>query len=179
MTTAGLGEQIEASEETSELERLRRAVTQYQDIIRSLPMGFIFIDDDDRVAMVNPLGEEIRCVGERKGAPVSDCHPPGTHAMLEKVMRRFREVPPSEQHPIVVERMQRYEVTYARVSGTDGAYRGVVWLAHDISRRKQLEQELLHAERLAGLGRMAAKVAHDIKNPLLLRPLCVFCFGIF
>jgi len=36
----------------------------------------------------------------------------------------------------------------------------------DISRRKQLERELMHAERLAGLGRMASKVAHDIKNPL-------------
>jgi len=152
--------------EAEELQRLRETVTCYEDIIRSLPVGFIFIDENDRVAMVNPLGEEIRCVGDRLGAPVAECHPEGTHSMLEKVMRRFRETPQEKQHPIVLERMHRYEVTYSRVSRSDGGYRGVLWMASDISRRKRLERELLHAERLAGLGRMAAKVAHDIKNPL-------------
>jgi PAS domain S-box-containing protein len=166
MTETGVHREIAPPDAQSELERLRHQLSLYEDIVRSLPLGFIFIDEDDRVAMVNPMGEEIRCVGERKGAPVSECHPPGTHEMLEKVMTNFRETPPEEHHPIVLERMHRYEVSYSRVSGEDGGYRGVLWLAHDISRRKQLEQELLHAERLAGLGRMAAKVAHDIKNPL-------------
>jgi len=150
----------------AELEELRGRVEQLEDIVRCLPFGLIFIDEKDRVAIANPVGSEIRCVGDRVGESVADCHPADTHVTLEKVMRRFRETPPEEQHPIVLERMQRYEVTYSRVSATDGAYRGVLWLAHDISRRKRLERQLLHAERLAGLGRMAAKVAHDIKNPL-------------
>ena len=153
-------------EERKELESLREQVRTYEDIVRCLPFGLIFVDENNRVELVNPVGEEIRCVGERKGGPVADCHPPGTHRMLEKVLARFRDAPPEERHPIVLERMNRYEVTYTRVSAEDGAFRGILWLSHDIRRRKQLERELMHAERLAVLGRMATKVAHDIKNPL-------------
>jgi signal transduction histidine kinase len=154
------------SDEREELKVLRDRVTEFQDIIRCLPIGLIFVDADDNVAIANPIGAEIRCVGDRLGGSVADCHPAGTHTTLEKVMQRFRDQPQTQDHPIVLERMHRYEVTYSRVARPDGEYRGVLWLSHDISRRKKLERELMHAERLAGLGRMAAKVAHDIKNPL-------------
>ncbi len=154
------------TDDKQELERLRALVCQYEDLLRCLPVGLIFIDDQDRVAMANPIGRQIRCVGNRVGGPVADCHPTSAHATLGAVMERFRNLPSQEQHPIVVERNERYEVTYSRVSDPDGDYRGVLWLAQDISRRKQLEQQLLHAQRLAGLGSMAAKIAHDIRNPL-------------
>src|SRR5690606_37841660 len=70
------------------------------------------------------------------------------------------------QHPIVLEPANRWEVSYSRVTGDDATYRGIVWLAHDIARQKQLQQQLLHQERISGLGRMAAKLAHEVKNPL-------------
>ncbi len=155
-----------SSNEREELAALRQQVAQFEDIIRCLPIGLIFVDEDDTVALANPIGAEIRCVGERMGNSVADCHPTGTHTTLEKVMQRFRDEPQMQDHPIVLERMHRYEVTYSRVAKMNGDYRGILWLSHDISRRKDLERELMHAERLAGLGRMAAKVAHDIKNPL-------------
>ncbi len=152
--------------EREELLALRERVAEFEDIIRCLPIGFIFIDSDDNVTMANPIGAEIRCVGDRLGSSIADCHPAGTHSMLEKVMGRFRSESQMQEHPIVLERMHRYEVTYSRVAKSDGEYRGVLWLSHDISSRKKLERELVHAERLVGLGQMAAKVAHDIKNPL-------------
>ena len=127
-------------DQREELELLREQIRTYEDIVRCLPFGLIFIDEKDRITLVNPVGEEIRCVGERKGGPIAECHPPGTHTMLEKVLERFRETPPEEQHPIVLERMNRYEVTYTRVSAEDGAFRGVLWLSHDISRRKHGEK---------------------------------------
>lgn len=160
------GPQALSSDEREELEALRERVAEFEDIVRCLPIGFIFVDADDKVAMANPIGAEIRRVGDRLGGSVEDCHPVGTHRMLEKVMERFRTEPQMQEHPIVLERMHRYQVTYSRVAKPDGEYRGVLWLSSDISRRKKLERELMHAERLAGLGRMAAKVAHDIKNPL-------------
>jgi len=37
---------------------------------------------------------------------------------------------------------------------------------HDISEHKRLEKRLLRAERLAGVGQLAAGIAHEIRNPL-------------
>jgi len=42
-------------------------------------------------------------------------------------------------------------------------YEGIV---EDVSSRRALEQQLLHSEKLAALGRMVAGAAHEINNPL-------------
>jgi PAS domain S-box-containing protein len=37
----------------------------------------------------------------------------------------------------------------------------------DLRERKQLQEKLLHSERLAALGQMAAHISHEVKNPLM------------
>ncbi|MBZ9540072.1 ATP-binding protein [Modicisalibacter tunisiensis] len=48
----------------------------------------------------------------------------------------------------------------------DGERGGTVVLIEDHSDMKWLEDELVHAERLASIGRLAAGVAHEIGNPV-------------
>ena len=43
---------------------------------------------------------------------------------------------------------------------------GYLGIEIDMREKKQMERELLKAERLAMIGQMAAKVAHEIRNPL-------------
>jgi PAS domain S-box-containing protein len=45
---------------------------------------------------------------------------------------------------------------------------GVVGFFRDLRTRKELEAEVLQAEQLAALGRMASHISHEIKNPLML-----------
>jgi len=52
----------------------------------------------------------------------------------------------------------------ASAGGTPGGDQLV--LIEDISDYERLEQELLHSERLASIGRLAAGVAHEIGNPV-------------
>jgi len=136
------------------------------DVLRCLPAGVIVVDEHGDIVLCNPRADVIRGVGARIGHPVADCHPERTQKALARLLERFRTQPPGEQHPIVVERGDRWEVSYSRVVGRDGRYRGAVWMAHDIGRQKELQRKLLHEQRLSGLGRMAARLAHDVKNPL-------------
>ena len=42
----------------------------------------------------------------------------------------------------------------------------VIELRRDITKRKFLEEQLIHTEKLTSIGRLAAEVAHEINNPL-------------
>ncbi len=58
------------------------------------------------------------------------------------------------------------DVTLSTICDQKGTIIGYSSVIRDISERKRLEEKVLQAERLATVGRMAAKVAHDIRNPL-------------
>jgi PAS domain S-box-containing protein len=49
---------------------------------------------------------------------------------------------------------------------TEGKLARIVGVMADITRRKQTEEAMLRAEKLAVAGRLAASVAHEINNPL-------------
>jgi PAS domain S-box-containing protein len=48
-----------------------------------------------------------------------------------------------------------------------GEFIGTVHVARDITEIKKLHQQLVMAQRMAALGEVAARVAHDIRNPLV------------
>lgn len=48
---------------------------------------------------------------------------------------------------------------------TGNVYR-VLGIARDITERKKIEQQMVHTEKLASVGTLAAGVAHEINNPL-------------
>jgi signal transduction histidine kinase len=55
----------------------------------------------------------------------------------------------------------------ARLLHEDGREVGIVGYFRDLRERQRLEMELLRNERLATLGKMVARISHEIKNPLV------------
>jgi PAS domain S-box-containing protein len=59
------------------------------------------------------------------------------------------------------------EINTSLLEDEVGQTTGLLGIFRDLSRVRELEQRLRRADRLAAVGRMAAMVAHEIKNPLV------------
>jgi two-component system nitrogen regulation sensor histidine kinase GlnL len=57
-------------------------------------------------------------------------------------------------------------VTVSPLRDVQGHFIGTILLLRDIKRRKELEEDLKRADRLALMGTLAAGLAHEIRNPL-------------
>lgn len=57
-------------------------------------------------------------------------------------------------------------LTVSPLQDREGSFLGAILLLRDLTHRKELEEDLQRADRLALLGTLAAGLAHEIKNPL-------------
>jgi PAS domain S-box-containing protein len=59
-----------------------------------------------------------------------------------------------------------FQVTTAPVKGDSGELHGYILLIQDVTEIKHMEEQIIHSEKLASIGRLAAGIAHEIGNPL-------------
>ena len=140
-------------------------------MFESLGSGLVGMDLERRITALNRAAEEIT----------------GSHA-AEAVGRRWEVVfgdgiPPDEIDLATrVEgwQVRRYEMRLRRKDGREvplgisfwplrsgrGELAGIIGVFQDLSSIKQMEERMRQADRLATIGRLAANIAHEIRNPL-------------
>ncbi|MFZ1865791.1 MAG: ATP-binding protein [Polyangiales bacterium] len=80
---------------------------------------------------------------------------------------RGREAPPFELRlPMAGGRQARLEFTLAPILDSEGRVAGVIAIGKDRTEVRELEGQVIHAEKLATLGQLAAGIVHEINNPL-------------
>lgn len=157
---------------TSIMDRLRKSkddvLFEIESTIENMAEGVIFIDPKDKITMCNKEIENAWNIkrGEIVGKSVKDSLSPYIGAKVSKFTEKFRKKIETLQHQEIRTENGYLYNTYSAVYDTNGKYWGTVLTSHDITERKKLEQQLLHTERMATIGEMSAKVAHEIRNPL-------------
>jgi len=157
---------------TSIMDRLRKSrddvLFEIRSTIENMAEGVVFIDPSDKVTMCNKAIERTWNIKREEmiGKSVKDSLSRYIGVSGAKITEKSRRGIKTSQHQEIRTENGYLYNTYSAVHDNKGRYWGTVLTSHDITERKKLEQQLLHTERLATIGEMSAKVAHEIKNPL-------------
>jgi two-component system sensor histidine kinase PilS (NtrC family) len=134
-----------------------------QDIIESMRGGLVTTDLGGRVLLLNTPGAEIL------GSSMSAAAGHGINSVLPGVAPDGQPDLSFPRREIVVHG-RRGEEKFLGISVApltrNGKTVGYVYNFQDVTKLKQLEREVQLQDRMAAIGRMAAAIAHEIRNPL-------------
>ncbi len=134
----------------------------HENIIHSISSGIITTALDGRITLANAAAQKmLDCTAaDLAGTPVQrlfldplpHTESPHTHAEVRSdTPTRFRRT---------------FRVRVAPMTLPDRAALGFVYALDDLTEIRRLEREVRIQDRLAAVGRLAAAIAHEIRNPL-------------
>jgi two-component system sensor histidine kinase PilS (NtrC family) len=162
-----LGEDIRAArkrmhERESVLQKLE---TFHKHVVENIPSGIVTVDTQDRVSLINDTACSILGVGKEEvtGRPVGE-----VLSGLDLGYERSESLMPRPE--LVFRRSDGAEIylgfSSSPMKDADGTVIGSVVIFQDLTPVKQMEERIRIADRLAGVGELAAGLAHEIRNPL-------------
>lgn len=150
---------VRLQEQSGALENLQAL---HENIVASISGGLITTSMDGRIGLINAAGQRLleRQQGEILGRPVErfflDHLPepgPGT------IRCEVRSLTPAG-------RQKTFGMMRSVLEVPDRGTVGYVYTFDDLTEIRRLEREVRLRDRMAAVGRMAAAIAHEIRNPL-------------
>nr|WP_256354962.1 ATP-binding protein [Pseudomonas sp. sia0905] len=148
----------------AELDALRR---YHRQTLQELPMGVCSLAKDHEILMWNKAMEELTEIPAQRivGSRLSTLAEP-----WRELLQSFTEIPDEHLHKqrLALDGQTRWLNLHKAAIDEPLApgNSGLVLLVEDLTDTQMLEDKLVHSERLASIGRLAAGVAHEIGNPI-------------
>jgi two-component system sensor histidine kinase PilS (NtrC family) len=134
----------------------------HENIIHSISSGLITTGLDGRITLANGAAQRLleRTPGELFGAAVQELFlDPLPTVESQQAHGEVRFDVPTKFRKTVRVRM-------ASLTVPDRGELGYVYVLDDLTEIRRLEREVRMQDRLAAVGRLAAAIAHEIRNPL-------------
>ena len=149
----------------------------FQTVLDSFPDSIEVIDQDFKVVYLNaaaagrtqhraenPIGEKCHKVFYHREEPCSYCPARKTFEVGEPGYVLRKDVNAQNNEPCF-EELLLFPVKIKNQEN-ENQVKWVVEVAKDVTREKEMEQQLISSDRLVAIGEMAIAVAHEFNNPL-------------
>jgi two-component system, NtrC family, sensor histidine kinase PilS len=171
-----LAEQVRSKEE--ELKKriidYRQLERLYKHIVQNVVSGLITVDGEGKVTSFNRMAEEIT------GRKFEEVYQEEIDFLFPGLYAWSRSLGGNRGEGWNRLRLPRWETSFQRKDGAslilgfsisplkDSSDRemGNILIFQDLTRLREMEEHLKRADRLAAIGKMAAGIAHEIRNPL-------------
>ena len=171
IVAGGLAERFRSTREELETKQANlKDLEAFTDLVfHSVGTGLIAVDGDHRVTALNRAAERITGVSAAaaagrpwevfgSGLALSAVEPEIDTPDAPPAWRELTLRKPGADVPV--------RMTFSALRAGDGRRIGLIAACEDLSAIRAMEARMRAADRLASLGRMAANIAHEIRNPL-------------
>ena len=138
-------------------------------VVERMPVGLVALDGNGRVISFNQAAEAtLRLSSDQvTGRTASEVLPRQVLDLVAALKDSTRTAIGKEFDCSFRDgRIVPLDVTLSSLKGEDGTDWGTIILCRDLTEVQNLKREVETTRRLASLGRLAAGVAHEIRNPL-------------
>jgi two-component system, NtrC family, sensor kinase len=166
---------VEVSERTREAEEHKRFTEK---IIDSLPVSLYVVDRDMRIVAWNrnrELGDSGISRDEVLGRNVFRILSRQPRRVLEDEFTyvfRTGEITSFEQESWYEGERKIWKISKVPMRVDNAEVSHIITVGEDITEQKKMNEAVIHAEKLASIGRLAAGVVHEINNPLATIAAC-------
>lgn len=143
----------------------------YESLLAGLPDAVVGVDQALRIILWNPAAEALSGRSGRRvmGRTLKEIFPPDS-SLARHLTETLRTGESRSEGEATMEgpdgRSIPVSIVTAFLASRDGAPEGAVAVLRDLTRLRQLEEEVRRGETLVVVGRMAVGLAHEIRNPL-------------
>ena len=149
---------------------LKRTMDYLQNILDNSADMIITTDIKNNVVEFNKGAEDILGYkqSETVGRPLSEflANPDHSNSLLEKVKQEGKISNHETQLITKQKKIIDINLTLSQLKDSKGNMMGTVGISKDITEFKRTQAQLIQAGKLAGIGQLAAGIAHEINNPL-------------
>lgn len=154
-----------------EAARAQQALRRMQEqIVEALRAAVVVVDADDVVRTANAAAATVLGLSpDAVGEPIDPDGPlGGVDGLLSAIdeVRRCHEPIQLEAAPVAGSPSRRLDLRVSPFDSDDRADGALLVVAEDVTSELETKARLIHTERLAAIGRMAAHVTHEVRNPL-------------
>lgn len=173
IVAGGLGERYRSTRQELETrQKDLRDLQAFKDLVfQSVGTGLIALDREHRITAFNRAAEEITGVAASQAIGRLWSALIGNDIALEPVETLIdNNRRASTRHEGALRRPDGTTVpvrmTFSALRSGEGERLGLISACEDLSTIREMESRMRQADRLATVGRMAANIAHEIRNPL-------------